>query len=61
MTGYSKTEHPLLRIRLTGSFDETKFEAFDVPLHSGTRGTNVAQFEPKTSWSSFKNIIDWDS
>ena len=49
MTGYSKTEHPFSRIRLTCFFDNTHFKAFDVPLHSGTRGTSVPQLEPTTS------------
>ena len=61
MTGYSKTEHPSLRIRFTCSFDDTNFEAFELPLNSGTRGTNVPQFEPRISCSGFKSIIDWDS
>ena len=61
MTGYSKTEHRFLRIRLTCFFDDSNFEAFDVPHNLGTRGTSVPQFKPRTSQSSFKNIIDWDS
>ena len=61
MTGYSKTEHPFSRIRSTCFFQDANFEAFEVPLDSGTRGTGVPQFELRTSWSSFKSTIDWDS
>ena len=57
MTGYSKTRHPFSRIRLTCYFDDTNFEGFEVPLNSGTRGTSGPQFESRTSWSSFRNII----
>ena len=42
-------------------FNDINFQAFEVPFHSGTRCTHVPQFEPKTSWSSCKNIIDWAS
>ena len=61
MTGYSKTDHPFSRISSTCLFDDTNFEAFGVPLHSGTRDTWVPQFEPRTISSSFKSIIDKDS
>ena len=61
MTGYSKTEHPSSRIRLTCSFDDTNFEAFEVPFDADTRGTNVPRFERRTSWSRCTNIIDGDS
>ena len=58
MTGYSKTEPPFSRIRSTCFFDDTYFEAYEVPLDSGTRGTGAPQFEPRTSWSSSKNTIN---
>ena len=48
MTGYSKTECPFLRIRKTCSFDDTNFEAYEVPLDSGTIGTDTPQLKPTT-------------
>ena len=61
MICYSKTEPPFLRIRSTCFFNDTNCEAYEVPLDSGTRGTGAPQFEPRTSWSSFKSTIDWES
>ena len=47
MTGYSKIEQPFSRKWLTCFLDDTNFEAFEVPLDSGTRGTSVPPFEPQ--------------
>ena len=58
MTGYSKTEPPFSRIRRTCFFDDTNFEAYEVPLDWGTRGMGAPQCEPRTSWSSSRNTID---
>ena len=61
ITGYSKTEPPFSRIRSSCLFDDTNFEAYEVPLDSGTKNTQAPQFEPRTSWYSSQNTIDWDS
>ena len=61
MTVCSKTEPPFSRIRSTCFFDDINFQPYKVPLSSGTRGTCAPQFEPSTSWSRFKNTINWDS
>ena len=58
MPGYLKTEHPFSRIRSTCFFDDTNFEAFEVPPDSGTRGTGVPQLEPRTSWFGFRSTIN---
>ena len=57
-TGYSKTEPPFSRIRSTCFFDDNNFEAYEVPLDSGTRRTGASQFQPRTSLSSSRNTID---
>ena len=49
---------PFLSIQLTCSFNDTNFEASEVPFDLGTRGNNVPRFEPRTSSSGCKNIID---
>ena len=59
--GYLTTVHPSSRKTQICSFDGINFKSFEAPFDSGTRGTNVPRFEPKTSWSSCRNIIDWDS
>ena len=61
MTGYSKTEPPFSCIRLTCFFNDTTFEAYEVPLDWGTRGTGAPQSEPETSFSSSRKTIDWES